>query len=150
MRWTDTHAQHPNQGLTELFRIVCAVRHPSQQRGEGASCCAKRERGGCVNFANATATRGAVEPNLRPAVYRRMVAIIDPQMRETALTRFRDEYRRVKARLAARPAAPPNELRGLRIRLRIFLDEHRLALARDEAAAVRALIDEVDHIIAGL
>ena len=79
-----------------------------------------------------------------------MVAIIDPQMRETALTRFRDEYRRVKAGLAARPAAPPNQLRGLRIRLRIFLDEHRLALARDEAAAVRALIDEVDHIIAGL
>jgi len=79
-----------------------------------------------------------------------MVAIIDPQMRETALTRFRDEYRRVKAGLATKPAAPPNQLRGLRIRLRIFLDEHRLALARDEAAAVRALIDEVDHIIAGL
>ncbi len=79
-----------------------------------------------------------------------MVAIPDPQTRETALTRFRDEYRRAKAGLAARPAAPPNQLRGLRIRLRIFLDEHRLALARDEAAAVRALIDEVDHTIAGL
>ncbi|MBV8535101.1 MAG: hypothetical protein JO128_05880 [Alphaproteobacteria bacterium] len=79
-----------------------------------------------------------------------MVAIIDTQMREAALSRFRDEYRRVKAGLAARPAAPPNQLRGLRIRLRIFLDEHRRALARDEAAALRALIDEVDHTISEL
>ncbi|HTP83016.1 MAG TPA: hypothetical protein VMQ11_08730 [Alphaproteobacteria bacterium] len=75
---------------------------------------------------------------------------MDTQMRGAALSRFRDEFRRVRAGLAARPTAPPNQLRGLRIRLRIFLDEHRRALARDEAAAVRALMEEVDHTIAKL
>jgi len=79
-----------------------------------------------------------------------MVGIIDAQGRDAALSRFRDEYRRVKESLAARRRGPPHQLRGLRIRLRIFLDQNRRALARDEAVAVRALIDEVDHTIAGL
>ncbi len=79
----------------------------------------------------------------------RMAGIIEAQTREAALSRFREEYRRAKADLAATRRAPPNQLRGLRIRLRIFLDEHRRALARDEAAAVRALIDDLDHTIAG-
>jgi hypothetical protein len=90
-----------------------------------------------------------MEPKDGLAVYPRMATIAAQQMREAALSRFRDEYRRAKAGLAAGPMAPPNQLRGLRIRLRIFLDEHRRTLARDEAVAVRALIDEVDHTIAG-
>jgi len=79
-----------------------------------------------------------------------MVGSFEARSREAALSRFREEYRRVRAALAATRMVPPNQLRGLRIRLRIFLDEHRRALARDEAAALRALIDEVDHTIAGL
>lgn len=78
-----------------------------------------------------------------------MVETTGARMRGAALSRLRDEYRRAKAGLAA-ARVPPHQLRGLRIRLRIFLDEHRRLLARDEAAAVRALIDEVDHTIARL
>lgn len=72
------------------------------------------------------------------------------QSLETTLSRFRDEYRRVKAGLAASSQVPPHRLRGLRIRLRTFLDEHRRELPRDEAAALRALIEDVDHTLAKL
>jgi hypothetical protein len=78
------------------------------------------------------------------------VGMVDAHTREAALSRLRDEYRRVKAGLAATRMASPDQLRGLRIRLRIFLDEHRRGLAHDEAVAVRALIDDVDHTIARL
>ena len=79
-----------------------------------------------------------------------MVQMINAQAREATVSRFRDEYRRVKAGLLAADVMPSHRLRGLRIRLRIFLDEHRRALPRDEAAALRALIDDVDHMIARL
>ena len=79
-----------------------------------------------------------------------MVQLIDAQTREAAVSRFREEYRRVKAGLATADVTPSHRLRGLRIRLRIFLDENRRALPRDEAAALRALIDDVDHTIARL
>ncbi len=72
------------------------------------------------------------------------------QSLDATLSRFREEYRRVKAGLDASHTVPPHRLKGLRIRLRTFLDEHRRVLPRDEAAALRALIEEVDHTIAGL
>jgi len=62
-----------------------------------------------------------------------------------ALTQLREEYRRAKTN-----GIPPHQLRGLRIRLRTFLDEHRRALPRNEAAGLRALIEDVDHTLAGL
>lgn len=68
-----------------------------------------------------------------------------PTPLETALTQLREEYRRAKAR-----PVPPHRLKGLRIRLRTFLDAHRRALPRNEAAALRAIIEDVDHTLAGL
>ena len=79
-----------------------------------------------------------------------MVQAIHAQAREAAVSRFREEYRRVKTGMAAANMEPSHRLRGLRIRLRIFLDENRRALPRDEAAALRAMIDDVDHAIARL
>lgn len=80
-----------------------------------------------------------------------MEQAVSAQVLETTISRFRDEYRRVKAGLAASShAVPPHRLKGLRIRLRIFLDEHRRDLPRGDAAALRALIAEVDHTLAGL
>ena len=72
------------------------------------------------------------------------------QSLETNVSRLRDEYRRIKAGLAASRAVPPHRLMALRIRVRTFLDEHRRVLARDEAAALRALIEDVDHTISRL
>ena len=92
---------------------------------------------------------GAWEPKAGAVVYRGMPQLIDTQARHAAVSRFREEYQRVKAGLASTDM-PSHRLRGLRIRLRIFLDEHRRALPRDEAAALRALIEDVDHTIARL
>jgi hypothetical protein len=64
---------------------------------------------------------------------------------EAALTQLREEYRRAKA-----DGVPPHRLRGLRIRLRTFLDEYRRVLPRAEAAGLRAIIEDVDHTLAGL
>lgn len=91
-----------------------------------------------------------MEPTASPAVYRTMDPAVSAQSLETAVARFREEYRIVKAGLAAARAVPPHRLRALRIRLRTFLDQHRRALPRGEAAALRSLIDDVDHTIAGL
>lgn len=42
----------------------------------------------------------------------------------------------------------PDRLRALRIRLRTFLDRHRRALPRAEAAGLRTWIERVDRAVA--
>lgn len=42
----------------------------------------------------------------------------------------------------------PDRLRALRIRLRTFLDRHRRALPRAEAAGLRTWIEHVDRAVA--
>lgn len=64
---------------------------------------------------------------------------------EAALTQLREEYQRAKAQRVS-----PDRLRGLRIRLRTFLDEYRRVLPRNDAADLRALIEDADHTLAGL
>jgi hypothetical protein len=91
-----------------------------------------------------------MEPTAALLVHSRMEQAVSTHTLETTLSRLRDEYRQVKAGLAASHAVPPHRLKGLRIRLRTFLDEHRREMPRGDAAALRALIDEVDHTLARL
>lgn len=74
-----------------------------------------------------------------------MVRVISAPPLEAALTQLRDEYRRAKAH-----GGPPHRLRALRIRLRTFLDEYRRVLPRNDAAGLRALIEDADHTLAEL
>lgn len=47
-------------------------------------------------------------------------------------------------------SASPAALRGLQIRARIFLDEHRRTLTREDAATLRRSIEEMDQLLRAL
>jgi hypothetical protein len=68
---------------------------------------------------------------------------------------LKDDIQRVETGAAvgrnrAGGSVPSSELRGLRIRIRTFLDQYRLALPREEALELRRMIQELDQAIAVL
>lgn len=69
------------------------------------------------------------------------------------LARLKDDIRRVQAgavvgRNQVGGAVPSSGLRGLRIRIRTFLDQHRLTLPRPTALELRRMLQELDQAIA--
>jgi hypothetical protein len=71
------------------------------------------------------------------------------------LTRLKEDIQRVCAGPATGGnrfggSVPTAELKGLRIRIRTFLDQYRLALPREEALELRRMMQELDQAIAVL
>jgi hypothetical protein len=68
------------------------------------------------------------------------------------LAKLKEEIERAGlGALGPRPRlVPPDRLRALRIKLRIFLDRHRRALPRAEAAGLRTWIEQVDRAVADI
>jgi len=65
------------------------------------------------------------------------------------LDRLKAAMRHARLAMAASPrGVPPERLKALRIRLRIFLDTHRRTLARADAAELRSAIEHLDRVTA--